>query len=133
MQSFQRGGFALSEEELKKRRALAQRRNRNKPMNFGAAAQMNVPTLAQPRQDITVQPLPPTPQGRPGGNAGQRIDQQLNFQEGMFQPDPQVPILNDQPPVPGSDEAILQGSSQQVEKAEEDLSLIHISEPTRPY
>ena len=94
------------------------------PLNFRKAAQVRaqqqIPQMPRPEGDYTVSPLGPRRIPKPNSfqnQAGALAGKIMT----SFPPEQGVPPQFDQtPPVPGTDEAILQNSSQQVEQKEEE-------------
>ena len=113
-----------SDPRAQRDRALAaQAQQQQAPLNFRQAAQVRaqqqVPQIPRPEGDSTVSPL--GPRRIPKLN---RFQQEAGALAGKimtaFPPQSEVPPQIDKtPPVPGTDEAILQNSSQQVEAKEE--------------
>ena len=120
VQYLRNGGRAnITEEERERRRLarLAGANNVSRGRNEARQAPLITPTAPQ-------QPAP-GPSGRNVGRAGVSrsdpfVQQYPNMPDVGQAPSPgNVPQLQDEPPVPGSDEAILQGSSQAVEQQEQ--------------
>jgi len=128
VQYLRNGGRANITEEERERRRLARlagannvSRGRNQAR---VAPQQQVAPPPRTYQDTSIQPLPTQIDQNPYGSTqigrhyGNIVNQQDNKQAWT------VPEVDNQPPVPGTDEAILQGSSQAVEGQEDWTSMV---------
>ena len=123
VQYLRNGGRAnITEEERERRRLarLAAANNVSRGRNQARGVpQMDVAPPPRTYQDTSVQPLPTQRDQNPYGSTqigrhfGNIVNQQDNKQAWT------VPQVDNQPPVPGTDEAVLQGSSQAVEEQEQ--------------